>query len=221
MEPSVRLRRRTLSSSSEICFQLARVCAASLLKLPSAMVMRVLGLNLPNLISLGRLLLVPLAISLILDGKYWGAFWIFVVAGVSDALDGFIAKRFDRRTRLGALLDPLADKVLLVSVYVTLGIAGQLWPWLVVLVVFRDLMIVGGFLLIQALAAMPKGFQPLLVSKINTGVQVAAVGYVLARLGVGAASGPVDLVLGMAVAIKTELSGLTYLFRWGRIVDHS
>lgn len=106
-----------------------------------------LGLNLPNLISLGRLLLVPLAISLILEANYRAAFWVFVIAGVSDALDGFIAKRFDRRTRLGALLDPLADKVLLVSVYVTLGIAGQLWPWLVVLVVFRDLMIVGGFLL--------------------------------------------------------------------------
>src|SRR6201986_1719527 len=98
-----------------------------------------LGLNLPNLISLGRLLLVPLAISLILDGRYWTAFWVFVVAGISDALDGFIAKRFNRRTRLGALLDPLADKVLLVSVYVTLGIAGQLWPWLVVLLVFPDL----------------------------------------------------------------------------------
>src|SRR5947207_5152542 len=130
-----------------------------------------LGLNLPNLISLGRLLLVPLAISLILDGNYWAAFWVFVVAGVSDALDGFIAKRFNRRTRLGALLDPLADKVLLVSVYVTLGVAGQIWAWLVVLVVFRDVMIVGGFLLIQALATLPRPLQPLLVSKLNTGVQ--------------------------------------------------
>src|SRR5258708_20286714 len=107
--------------------------------------MRGLGLNLPNLISLGRLLLVPLAISLILDGKYWAAFWVFVVAGISDALDGFIAKRFDRRTRLGALLDPLADKVLLVSVYVTLGIAAQIWAWLVVLVLFRDTIIVARF----------------------------------------------------------------------------
>src|SRR5215471_1640578 len=213
MEPSVRLRRRTLSSSFEICFQLARVCAASLLKLPSAMAMRGLGLNLPNLISLGRLLLVPLAISLILDGKYWSAFWIFVVAGVSDALDGFIAKRFDRRTRLGALLDPLADKVLLVSVYVTLGIAGQIWAWLVVLVVFRDVMIVGGFLLIQALAGLPKP-HPLFISKVNTGVQVAMVGYVLARRGLGAEAGALDLLLGTAVAATTVGSGLTYLVRW-------
>jgi cardiolipin synthase len=180
-----------------------------------------LGLNLPNLISLGRLLLVPLAISLILEGSYWAAFWIFVVAGISDALDGFIAKRFDRRTRLGALLDPLADKVLLVSVYVTLGIAGQLWPWLVVLVVFRDIMIVGGFLLIQAVASAPKPVQPLLISKINTGVQVAVVGYVLARRGLGSDPGPIDILLGSAVAVTTTLSGLSYLVRWARILGRS
>ena len=180
-----------------------------------------LGLNLPNLISLGRLLLVPLAISLILDGSYWVAFWIFVIAGVSDAMDGFIAKRFDRRTRLGALLDPLADKVLLVSVYVTLGFAGQLWTWLVVLVVFRDIMIVGGFLLIQAIAAVPKPFHPLFISKVNTGVQVALVGYVLARRGLGADAGVVDLVLSIAVAVTTVASGLTYLVRWARILGRS
>lgn len=180
-----------------------------------------LGLNLPNLISLGRLLLVPLAISLILDNRYWAAFWVFVIAGISDALDGFIAKRFDWRTRLGALLDPLADKVLLVSVYVTLGIAGQLWPWLVVLVVFRDLMIIGGFLLIHMLAAMPKLFKPLFISKINTGVQVAMVGYVLARRGLGAEPGPADFVLSMAVAVTTVVSGLTYLVRWARILARS
>ena len=180
-----------------------------------------IGLNLPNLISLGRLLLVPLAISLILEGSYWAAFWVFVIAGASDALDGFIAKRFDRRTRLGALLDPLADKVLLVSVYVTLGIAGQLWAWLVVLVVFRDVMIIGGFLLIQALATAPKPFQPLFISKVNTGVQVGFVAYVLARRGLGFDFGPVDAALGIAVALTTLVSGLTYLVRWAQILGRS
>jgi cardiolipin synthase len=185
------------------------------------MVTRGLARNLPNLISLGRLLLVPLAISLIFDGAYWAAFWVFVAAGVSDALDGFIAKRFDLRTRLGALLDPVADKVLLVSVYVTLGIAGQIWTWLVVLVVFRDVMIVGGFLLIQAVAAMPKPAHPLFISKVNTGVQVAMVGYVLARRGLGAEVGPMDVVMGIAVAVSTIVSGLTYLVRWARILARS
>jgi cardiolipin synthase len=180
-----------------------------------------LGLNLPNLISLGRLLLVPLAISLILDGRYWAAFWVFVVAGISDALDGFIAKHFDRRTRLGALLDPLADKVLLVSVYVTLGIAGQIWAWLVVLVVFRDVMIVGGFLLIQTIAVPAKATHPAFISKVNTGVQVAMVGYVLARRGFGAEAGLVDALLGIAVGVTTVASGVTYLVRWARILARS
>ena len=178
------------------------------------------GLNLPNLISLGRLLLVPLAIWLILGGRYGGAFWVFIIAGVSDALDGFIAKRFDRRTRFGALLDPIADKALLVSVYVTLGLAHQLWTSLVILVVFRDVLIVGGFLLIQAFA-VPKQYDPLYISKINTGLQIALVAFVLARLGLGADAHCIDDVLSYAVIATTVLSGLSYIVRWARILGRS
>ncbi len=179
-----------------------------------------LGVNLPNLISLGRLLLVPLTIWLILGGRYGLAFWVFVVAGVSDALDGFIAKRFNRRTRLGALLDPVADKALLVSVYVTLGLAHQLWTSLVILVVFRDVMIVGGFLLIQAIAA-PKNYGPLYISKINTGLQIALVAFVLARLGLAAERSIFDVVLSLAVVMTTVLSGISYIVRWARILARS
>src|ERR1700730_15304945 len=114
-----------------------------------------LELHLPHLITLRRVLSVALAVWVIIEGRYGVACWIFVGAGISDALDGYIAKRFDRRTRLGALLDPIADKALLVGVYVTLGIAGQLPHWLVILVVLRDVLILGGFLLIQAIAALP------------------------------------------------------------------
>ncbi len=184
------------------------------------MTMSRLGLNLPNLISLGRLLLVPLAIWLILGGRYGAAFWVFVAAGVSDGLDGFIAKRFDRRTRLGALLDPVADKVLLVSVYATLGIAGQMATWLVILVVFRDFMIIGGFLLIQAIA-VARPFQPLFISKINTGAQILLVGFVLARCGLGYEAGALDLALSLAVGVTTIWSGLSYLVRWARILSRS
>src|SRR5271156_3661832 len=185
-----------------------------------AMIMIGLGLNLPNLISLARLFLVPLTIWLILVSHYGTAFWILLAAGISDALDGFIAKRFDRRTRLGALLDPVADKALLVSVYVTLGLAHQLWTSLVILVVFRDVMIVGGFLLIQAIAA-PKHYDPLYISKINTGLQIALVAFVLARLGLSAASSVVDVLLSLAVATTTVLSGLSYFVRWARILARS
>lgn len=183
-------------------------------------VMARIGLNLPNLITLARLLAVPLAISLIVDGSYGIAFWVFAGAGISDALDGYIAKRFDARTRLGALLDPLADKTLVASVYVTLGLAGQLPNWLVILVVFRDVMIIGGFVLIQSTTA-PRHFDPLYISKVNTAVQIALVGFVLARLGLGAADGVITELLVGTAAVTTTLSGMSYLVRWARILGRS
>jgi cardiolipin synthase (CMP-forming) len=173
-------------------------------------------LNLPNLITLGRLLCVPFAIWLIADEQYGAAFWVFVGAGVSDALDGYIAKHFDRRTRLGALLDPVADKALLTGVYLSLGIVGVLPVWLVVLVVLRDGLIVAGFLSIQT-TVVPQQVEPLFLSKINTGVQIALVGFVLARLGLGADAAVVTTVLVLVAAVTTVWSGLWYLVRWARI----
>jgi cardiolipin synthase (CMP-forming) len=179
--------------------------------------MNQIALNLPNLISSARLLSVPLAIWLILGDSYGIAFWVFVAAGLSDALDGYIAKRFDRRTRLGALLDPIADKALLTSVYVTLGVEGQLPDWLVILVVFRDVMIVGGFVLVQA-TATARQFDPLYISKINTSLQIALIAFVLGRLGLGLADGAVTTVFIAAVAVTTALSGASYFVRWARIL---
>ncbi len=179
-----------------------------------------LELNLPNLITLARLLSVPLAIWLIVEAHYGVAFWVFVGAGVSDALDGYIAKRFDRRTRLGALLDPIADKALLAGVYITLGIAGQLPHWLVILVVLRDVLILGGFALIQATTAQPH-LGPLFISKVNTSMQIALVGFVLARLGLGIDEGTMTGVLILAAALTTLLSGLSYLLRWALILTRS
>jgi cardiolipin synthase len=206
---------RTLNFAS-----IAPVSGATLGSRIRAMTMSGLGLNLPNLISLARLLLVPLEIWLILAGRYGLAFWILVAAGISDALDGFIAKRFDRRTRLGALLDPVADKAMLIGVYITLAVAHQLWTSLVILVVLRDVMIVGGFLLIQ-IFAVAKHYDPLYVSKLNTGVQIILVGFVLARLGLGAPAGWPDLVLSLLVAVTTIVSGLSYVVRWARILARS
>jgi cardiolipin synthase len=176
-------------------------------------------LNLPNLITLARLLSVPLAIWLIFDGRYGAAFWVFIGAGVSDALDGYIAKRFDRRTRLGALLDPTADKALLAGVYVSLWLVGQLPGWLVGLVVLRDFLIVVGFVLIQTTAA-PKRFDPLSISKLNTLVQLSLIGFVLAQ-GLGIEAEPVKWLLIAAAAVTTVLSGLSYLARWARILGGS
>jgi cardiolipin synthase len=172
-------------------------------------------LNLPNLISLGRLLSVPVAVWLILSGEMAAAFWLFVVAGISDGADGFIAKRFNARTRIGALLDPIADKTLLVSVYVTLGSSGHLPTWLVILVVFRDLLIIGGFLVGLAFAG-PKRWEPLAVSKLNTVLQIILATVTLARLGLGIGDLGLGSALIYAVAATTLLSGGGYLVRWAR-----
>ena len=101
-------------------------------------------INLPNAITIARILAVPLMIWLIVSGDYLAAFWVFVLAGISDGVDGFIAKRFGLQTELGAYLDPLADKLLLVSIFVSLGMLRVLPAWVVILVVSRDILIVGG-----------------------------------------------------------------------------
>jgi cardiolipin synthase (CMP-forming) len=174
-------------------------------------------LNLPNLITLARLLSVPLAIWLILGGRYGVAFWVFAGAGVSDALDGYIAKRWNRRTRLGALLDPAADKALLTGVCLTLALAGQLPAWLVLLVILRDFLIVLGYAVIRSAAAWGQ-LDPLYISKINTLVQIALVGFVLARLGLGIEAGVETWLLIIAAAVTTVWSGLSYLARCGRVL---
>jgi len=177
-----------------------------------------LGINIPNLITLTRLMSVPLMIWLIVSERFGTAFCVFAGAGVSDALDGFIAKRFDCRTRLGALLDPAADKALLSSVFVALGIEALLPNWLVILVVFRDVTIIGGFVLLQTIA-VPRNFDPLYISKINTLVQISLVGYVLGRLGIGLPDGLLTNILVWLTAVTTVLSGMSYLVRWARILS--
>src|SRR5947209_11456830 len=97
--------------------------------------------SIPNLITLGRILLVPIVVWAIASNQMEIAFAVFVVAGVSDAVDGFLAKRFDLRSELGALLDPLADKALLVSIFITLGVWGAIPRWIVILVLSGDFMI--------------------------------------------------------------------------------
>ena len=98
-------------------------------------------INVPNLITLARMLMTPLAISMIVSQRFMAAFMIFLLAGVSDAIDGFIARHFNLRTELGAYLDPLADKALLISIYVSLAIYAGLPAWLAIAVVSRDVMI--------------------------------------------------------------------------------
>jgi cardiolipin synthase len=185
--------------------------------IPSLLRRLELNLNLPNLITLARLAAVPAAIWLILTERHAAAFWVFVAAGVSDALDGYIAKRFNRSTALGALLDPVADKALLTGVYLTLGIVGHLPAWLVFLVILRDFLIVLGYITLRSSPAATD-LGPLYISKINTLVQIALVGFVLARLGLGAEAGWETALLVGAATVTTVWSGLSYLARCARIL---
>ena len=174
-----------------------------------------LVLNIPNMISLARLLAVPFTVWLILHGSLRTAFWIFVCAGVSDALDGFIAKRFNLRTEIGGYLDPIADKALLVSVFVTLGQAGYLDSWLVILVVFRDALIVLGVLLHQLLFERFT-IQPLVSSKINTTAQFVLAALALGLDGYGVEAAREITALSYVVALTTLWSGTSYLVIWSR-----
>jgi cardiolipin synthase len=171
--------------------------------------------SIPNIITLCRILLVPVVVWAIASNEMAIAFAVFVVAGVSDAVDGFLAKRFNMASELGALLDPLADKALLVSIYVSLGIWGAIPRWLVILVVSRDIMIVGA-VLISWVFGRPIPMKPLMVSKLNTVAQVSFAALVLGALAFGFEPAPYDLLLMGAVTVLTLLSVSFYLVEWMR-----
>lgn len=171
--------------------------------------------SIPNIITLCRILLVPVVVWAIASNEMAIAFAVFVVAGVSDAVDGFLAKRFNMASELGALLDPLADKALLVSIYVSLGIWGAIPRWLVILVVSRDIMIVGA-VMISWVFGKPIPMKPLMVSKLNTVAQVAFAAMVLGALAFGFEPMPYDLFLMGAVTVLTLLSVSFYLVEWMR-----
>lgn len=172
-------------------------------------------MNLPNLISLARLLSVPLEVYLILTSQYELAFWLFVVAGLSDAIDGWIAKSLHQTSWLGSYLDPLADKALLVGVYATLGYQAQIPVWLVILVIFRDLLIIGGVIMLFAVTRHVR-IIPSIASKANTVVQILFAALVLARLGPIEGVAMAVVPLGYLVGLTTAVSGAGYLISWFR-----
>jgi cardiolipin synthase len=172
-------------------------------------------LSIPNVITLGRILLVPVVVWAITSGAMQMAFLLFVVAGISDGVDGFLAKRFDMASELGAYLDPLADKALLVSIYVALGIAGAIPQWLVILVVSRDIMIVGAIIL-SWLLGKPVPMRPHVTSKLNTAAQIVLASLVLASLGFHFEVKLLVTLCEGLVAILTLLSVAFYVVGWTR-----
>lgn len=167
------------------------------------------------MLTLARFCLVPVSVWLILSAQWSLAFAMFALAGVSDGLDGFIAKHYDMKTELGAWLDPLADKALLVSLFISLSAVALLPRWLTILVVSRDLMIVSGVVLAM-LMARGMEIRPLLVSKANTTAQILLVGFVLAAKASGLPLPLMRELLISLVVVLTLASLGAYLRSWLR-----
>ena len=168
-------------------------------------------MNIPNLLTIGRILLIPLLVIFLLDGKELAAFWVFVLAGVTDALDGFLARVLKQKTEFGAFIDPIADKLLLITSYITLAVLGVLPKWLTVIVVSRDVLICGG---IGILMLYERDFKikPSLVSKVTTFLQLLTVVYYLGHEYLQGIF-PVGSYLIYATAGFTILSGAHYIIR--------
>jgi cardiolipin synthase len=171
--------------------------------------------HLPNLISVLRILMVPPVAWLIVEQHYAAALGLFVIAGVSDGVDGYLAKHFGWVSRLGSILDPLADKLLLSVSFVTLALMGQLPLWLALLVLGRDLVIVIGGVIYHHLVGR-FSLQPTLVSKFNTLLQIVLVALVLADLAwLRLPSWVIDIPIALLV-LSVLASGADYVWTWGR-----
>ena len=177
-------------------------------------------MSIPNLITLGRILSVPVVVWAIASGEMRLAFVLFLIAGISDAVDGFLAKRFGMTTELGAYLDPLADKTMLVSIYVTLAIVGEIPLWLVILVTSRDIMIVSAVIL-SWLVDKPVKLKPLAVSKLNTVAQILLALVVLAARAFAFDAEPAINGLMALVAVLTSLSVVFYVAEWVRHMNEA
>jgi cardiolipin synthase (CMP-forming) len=168
-------------------------------------------LTLPNVITFARLCAVPLSVWLVLEEQFAQAFFLFVAAGVSDAVDGWLARRNGGGNTVGALLDPVADKALLVTMYVTLAAVKVLPDWLAILVVFRDVVIVGGVVVLSLLGQTVM-IRPLYVSKLNTVLQILLVALTLLLSGFGLAAPTALDAMIWTVAATTLASGAAYVW---------
>ena len=173
--------------------------------------------QIPNLICVLRMVLVWPIVNALVTDRYVLALVLVAVAGISDGLDGFLAKRFDWRSRLGGILDPLADKLLLVTTFVTLTFMTLVPVWLTAVVIIRDFVILSGGLVYQAVVG-PVQPEPSRASKLNTGAQLFFICAVIGNRGFGLPPADVLIPSGAAVFVTATVSGLDYVLRWSRKV---
>ncbi|HEY5603595.1 MAG TPA: CDP-alcohol phosphatidyltransferase family protein [Gammaproteobacteria bacterium] len=171
--------------------------------------------DIPNIISLLRIALVIPVVYFLLEREFSYALVLFFVAGFSDALDGYLATRNNWTSRLGSILDPLADKLLLVFSYLALGWLHEIPMWLVIAVMFRDVVIVVGAIAYHELIG-EYDMMPTWMSKTNTFFQIMLVLAVVFSLGAYSLPGWLINTLIFTVAVTTLVSGINYVWVWGR-----
>jgi cardiolipin synthase len=170
---------------------------------------------LPNAISLMRIALVAPILMLILHGSFGWALALFWLAGFSDGLDGYLAKRFNWGTRLGALLDPVADKLLVAGLFITLAYTQDIPVWLAVVVIVRDVVIIAGATIYNFLIRPVQG-EPTRISKLNTALELLFLLFVLSRAGFGWPDQITITILGAATLVTVVISGVDYVWSWSR-----
>jgi cardiolipin synthase len=178
-------------------------------------------MNIPNLLTLLRILLVPVAVIFLMQGNFTKALIVLVISGITDALDGFLARILKQQTVLGAYLDPIADKALLASCFVTLSIKGIIPGWFTVIVISRDLIILIG-IAIMSIMSIPYKISPSFISKITTALQLfTLVFFLLFRIFPGLINYIWLLVLQWLTVLFTVISGLNYMLRGIRLNTNS
>ncbi len=176
-------------------------------------------MTIPNFLTLVRIILIPLLVILLLEDQLGKALGVFVIAGVTDALDGLIARMFHQRSKLGAYLDPLADKLLLVTTYLTLAHLSMLPIWLVVIVVSRDLFIVVGVMTF-IFHGVKFEIHPSVLSKVTTLMQIITVVIALSSPTFGL-DHMLLYVFSIVTALVTTASGFHYLMMGIKIWEGS
>lgn len=170
---------------------------------------------LPNAISLLRIALIPPILILIFQRDFGWALALFVVAGFSDGLDGYLATRFGWKSRLGGLLDPAADKLLITGMFIMLAVTQHIPVWLAVIVILRDVVIVAGALAYNFIVKPVPG-EPTRISKLNTALQMLFVLFVLSRAGFNWPDKITITVLGASILATVVISGVDYIWSWSR-----
>ncbi|MBF0414930.1 MAG: CDP-alcohol phosphatidyltransferase family protein [Magnetococcales bacterium] len=171
-------------------------------------------MNIPNFLSFVRIFSVPVFIWMVLNHHHSWALILFITAAFTDALDGFLAKKLNQITEIGKFLDPIADKVLLISSFVTLTINGLIPLWITLIVVTRDMVIIIGAVVFQVLTGTLR-IEPLSISKINTLLQILFIIVVLYGDLFVQPSWIFSVILSM-VTVTTILSGVSYILIWTR-----